>query len=626
MTAPSPEPIDNVVELPRPEPIPDLSDLADELADATRLGIGGRARLRALAMLTGAPHWVGWLVRRTPVWAWYACRDLLVGLVRVLVVGFMWLHMADERKTIAQMENRDAKARAKSQVNRDNRFRLIVVGIVAGLVLIAHLLVAFGWNGYWRPALAIELVAVIGLLEWIGHRPNEKDDPVRRRGPLTHGTSSRSLRKDIEEGFAAKKVPEVGVVGLTINKYGWHGVIETETELTDKLIEHIERWVHAPPGALMVTTDPRNAAAHPFKLLVEDPLAGVVAPPPQDLGRDIRVPAVLGRHLFGTPLRLNLMTHIGLVGRQRSGKSSGLWSIIDHISQCSNARIIGGIDYTGGPAFPVWRGVIPSRATNPRDAYALLDRVIDETRRRTTLLGARAESDEADITDNWQPTRADPAWFLLVDELHAMSDDEDLMAKVVYLARTSAKAAIYLVLSTQKAGKDDFALTALRSNINLKVMFSCEAGDITMMLGGGMLEAGWRPNKLKPAQGDVPYDAGKAFVWDGDHQTPEVVRLTRLAIEDCRDRARALLASGALETPPDTEETQATALLDEAFAHYELDRVPTRWLGEFLTERDNGWTLERLQRALASQGVTPSQLGPGAWAEKNPRGYKKPGR
>lgn len=618
------QPSDNVRELPRPAPTPDLSDLSDELAGATRLGIGGRARLRALAVATGAPFWVAWLIRKSPVWLWYACRDLLVGLVRVLVASFMWLHMADERRAIAQMENRDAKARAKAAVNKDNRFRLIVVGVVAVLALVGHLIL---WFSPYSSALAAEALAAVALLEWIGHQPNTKEDPVRRRGPLTHGTSSRTLRRDMEEAFAAKKIPEVGVIGLTLNRYGWHGVIETEEDLTDKLIEHVERWVHAPPGSLMTSTDPRNAAAHPFKLLIEDPLAVIVQPSEPVRGLDIRQPAALGRHLFGTPLRLNLMTHIGLVGRQRSGKSSALWAIIDHISRCSNAKIIGSADPTGGPAFKVWRGVIPIRASEPAEIHYLLDMAIAETKRRTTLLGARAESDDDDITDNWQPTAADPAWYLPFDELHAIADDREIMGKIAWLARTSAKACVYLVLSTQRAGKDDFGLTALRANINLKVMFSCEAGDITMMVGGGMIEAGWRPNRLKPAQGDVPYDAGKAYVWDGDHQQPEVVRFARLGIADCRERARALIgqqAPGSREPGPEpSEEQQALAVLEAAFEHYGHDRIPSRWLGEYLTERDDGWTLDRLRAALRLQGVTTTPIGPGPWPGKNPQGYKR---
>lgn len=610
---------DNVV-VPFPT---DLSDLQDELSDGTRLGIGARARLRTVGALSQTPYWIGMLARRTPRFAWYACRDLLVGLFRVLAVSYQWLHMADERRAISQMENRDAKARAKTMVNKDNRFRLIVTGIVAALVLIAHLVLWFGWSGFYRPVFAIEIVAAVALLEWIGHKPRENpEDPVRRRGPLTHGTSSRTLRRDLEEGFAAKKVNDVGVIGLTINRHGWHGTFETEAELTDKLVEHLERWVHAPPGSLMISTDPRNAAAHPFKLLVEDPLAGIVRPPEPILGLDITKPAVLGRHLFGAPLQLNLMTHIGLIGRQRSGKSSGLWAIIDHISRCSNARILGSIDYQNGPAFPVWRGVIPTRVgPNPDRARDLLARAAAEAQRRLDILVARAESDEAGITDNWQPTPQDPALYILVDEMHAMTDDDEVMAGLVWLARTAAKTCIYLVLSSQKAGRDDFGLTALRANINLKVMFSCEAGDITMMVGGDMIAQGWRPNRLRPAQGDTPFDAGKAYVWDGDHQQPEVVRFTRLTIEDCRDRARAL---GSPEPAERTEEQQAADLLAAAFEHYERDRVPSRWVAEFLTESDSGWTLDRLQRALRSQGVTTTPIGPGPWPEKNPNGYKKP--
>lgn len=614
-------------------PIPDdLSDLADELADASRLGIGARARLRGVAMLQGSPYWIGWVTRRAPRWAWYIFRDLFVGLIRVFVTSYLWMHMVDERRAIHQMESKDARARAKTLINKDNRFRLIAAGIVAVLVLALHLTAWWGWGGYYRPLFAVEGLAALGLLEWIGHRPNEKDDPVRRRGPLTHGTSARSLRRDLEEGFAAKKMPDVGVVGLTVNKFGWHGTFETEAKLTDEVIEHLERWVHAPTGALLTSTDPRNAAAHPFKLLIEDPLAVPSVPEEPSGARDIRRLAKLGRHLFGKSLTVNLRQHIGLIGRSGSGKSSGLWVLIDWITSCFNAEV-DGIDLTGGPAFPVWRRALRRRGTTPEEAHSILDEALALATYRNSELARIAETeDEADLDENWDPQggldangRTRKARFVAVDEFHVVADDRDLLEKVKLLIRVGRKACVFLILATPGASKEDMGSVIIKAMVGLKILFACISQDVTNFLGGKMLEMGWRPDKLAPAAADNPRDAGKAYVWDGDHQEPEVVRVSRLSANDCRDRARKRTPASLDKEAATTANRQlepVVALLLGAFEHYGRDRLPTHWVLNFATERDEKWTADTLGTAARIAGVTTGkQIGKDQAWSGNPRGY-----
>jgi hypothetical protein len=630
-TAPRGEGSDNVTNFPplsEAPPLPDdLLDLADQLKDVSRLGIGSRAKLRGLAMLRNSPARLAWLFRKAPVWVWYAFRDLMVGLARVLIVGYSWLHMADERRAIHQMENKDARARAKTAVNKDNRLRLIVASIVGLLVLVGHLVLYF--SAYWQ-FLALEALGFIALLEWIGHRPTEKDDPVRRRGPLDHGTSSRSLRKDLEEGFAAKKMSDVGVIGLTVNKFGWHGVFETELAIDDKTIEHLERWVHAPIGSLLVTTDPKNAAAHPFKLLIEDPLATPSVPEKNPGSRDIRRLANIGRHLFGLPLLVNLRQHIGLIGRSGSGKSSGLWVLIDWITSCSNAEI-DGIDLTGGPAFPVWRKALRRRGTTPAEARSILEEALALATYRNSELARIAETeDDADLDENWDPQpgldhngKPRSARYIAIDEFHVVADDDELLALVKLGIRIGRKACVYFILATPGASKEDMGSVIIKAMVGLKILFSCIQQDVTNFLGGKMIELGWRPDKLAPASGGSPRDAGKAYVWDGDHQEPEVVRISRLSANDCRDRAKAHGSVSMVKAEaPDAPEILRLVLA--AFDHYEKPGLPTKWILQFLTERDYETDAAGLAAQLKSHGVTTGRAAPRdkAWVG-SPKGYHR---
>lgn len=627
---------DTVTEFPPLSEVPalpdDLLDLADQLHDASRLGVAARAKLRAVASFKSSPYWMAWLFRKTPLWVWYVFRDFLTGLGRVLITGWRWMHMAEERETARKVESKDQKSKDLRAINKDTRFRLIAVSVVAFVVLIGHVVLWFGFSGMYRPVLALEGFAALGLLEYIGHKPNEKDDPVRRRGPLDHGRSSRSLRKDLEEGFAAKKMSEVGVIGMTVNKFGWHGVFETELPITDPIIEHLERWVHAPVGSLLVSTDSKNAAAHPFKLLIEDPLATPSVPEEPQAAGDIRRLANIGRHLFGRALMVNLRQHVGLIGRSGSGKSSGLWVLINHITRCFNAEI-DGIDLTGGPAFPVWRRALRRRGTTPQEAASILDEALALATYRNAELARIAETeDDADLDENWDPQggidhngKTRKARFVAIDEFHVVADDKELLEKVKLLIRVGRKACVFLILATPGASKEDMGSVIIKAMVGLKILFACIQQDVTNFLGGKMIELGWRPDKLAPASGGNPRDAGKAYVWDGDHQEPEVVRVSRLSANDCRDRARKR-SSVSLEKEQAAAANKplepVVALLLAAFSHYGRDRLPTHWVLNFATESDAKWDATTLASAAKLAGITTGkQVGKDSAWTGNPRGY-----
>lgn len=604
--------------------------------EPSRLGVRGRVRLRATALVTRSPYWIGRVSRAAPRWIGYTLRDLLVGMLRVVVACWHWMHLSEERADIRLMDGRDARAKAKRDVNKDARFRLISVGIVAGVVALAHLVVYLVWYPWWQLLTLGEVLVLLALFEYVGRRPRPDQDDGKRRGPLTHGTSSRSLRRDLIEGFRARKILDVAVVGPVVNKYGWSGSFETESKIDDELIAHLERWVHAPPGSLMVRIDSRNSASRPFTLLIEDPLATPSVPEEPSQARDICARARIGRHLFGKSLMVNLRQHIGLIGRSGSGKSSGLWVLIDWITSCFNAEV-DGIDITGGPAFTVWRGAVRRRGSTPAEAASILDEAIELVNFRVAELGRLAESDQEMHDENWAPTdgvdgagRTRKARYVMIDEFHVLADDKMLMERVKYLIRVGRKACVYVVLATPGVGKEDLGTTVIKAMLGLKILFACVIHDVTGFLGGRMAEAGWRPDKLAPAaaEGD-PRDAGKAFVWDGEHQEPEVVRISRLSLAECRRRARNRLgAKGAGAAT--TSEAPVIALLRAAFTHYEREALPTSWILEFTSNLDSPegaappltWDASTLASRAKDAGVpTSRQLGRDRAWSGNPRGY-----
>jgi hypothetical protein len=87
-------------------------------------------------------------------------------------------------------------------------------------------------------------------------------------------------------------------------------------------------------------------------------------------------------------------------------------------------------------------------------------------------------------------------------------------------------------------------MTALRKYPTTTIMLASSREDVIGLLGGGMLKAGWRPDRLVPAEGDEPNDAGKGYVWGGSFQTPTPWRFPRIEMEDVWTRVIDRLPAG----------------------------------------------------------------------------------
>lgn len=635
MTAPDPQrgpdPEDGaeIFSMPIREPAAPALDIDDlqRRSEPDEIGWLGRVQLWLFALLMSVPYRAGWALRRSPTWLWWSLRNPFRGLGRVIRYVWTWIHLSEERDAVRQMENKDARARDLRTLNHDSRVRLISAGVILGLWLIGQAVLSWGWSGYYAWLITVEWLGFYGILWALGHRRTQNGEEAQvRRGPLTHGTSTRTLRRDLEEGFLAKKMPEVGVINLRVNRFGWDGVFETEMPIDDKLVEHLERWVHAPPGALMLTADDRNAAAHPFRLLIDDPLRNVSKPDLPSEPRDIRNLATVGRHLFGGALQFNLRQHIGLIGRSGSGKSSGIWVLLDWITSCHNAEAAG-IDLSGpGPAFPAWRRALRRIAIDEDQARELLTWAITEAKRRNALLAEWADSDtgrDDQYSEDWDPTPADKAVYIFIDEFHLVAADKALLELVKVLIRIGRKACIFVVLATPGSSKEDLGSPVIKGMIGLKILFACVIQDVTLFLGGSMAALGWRPDRLRPAAKDNPRDAGKAYVWDGDHQEPEVVRISRLDLPECKQRARSRPWEGPGDVPEPEERPQALDVLEQVLDDQGLDKISTGWLEKSLTAGDYGMDFAQVKAELDRLKITTSSVNRGPWAEANPRGYRR---
>lgn len=545
-----------------------------------------------------------WSLGRTPVWGWNLVVVEARGAGRITAGAYRWARDFEAQAAIGKEMESHHKTREIRALRERQRTRWHVLLACAG---IAALAVAVAVYRYGHLGWVVPVLGLLVLCALVGYRPGEPIvDDLPATGPLHRGVPISRLKASVVEVLAQVKV-DAAVSDLHATEHGFEGQLHTPGQrVNDERLRALERGLHAPPDSILLVPDQRNAAQQTMHILLTDPLAGVgMAPKRTPRSMTVADPLGLGRHMDGSELRLRLLrTHVALIGKTGSGKSSGLWALIDGLSACRDVRLHG-IDLSDGPALPAWRQVIERYATDPDQASELLDDALRIVRERTAELRRLVESDEPGVDENWNPSVGHPQLVVVVDEFALMTDHKELISRVVEIARTGRKAAVTLLLASQKAGKDDFGATVLRTMIGCKLLMSCEIGDISTLLGGGHADLGWRPDRLKPAQGKNPADAGKVYVYDGDHHTPEPARLYRMDVDEVRARARERISG---EIAPAEREPAVLRVLRDAFAHHGTDALPTTAVVEFARDR---WrpdvTPELLSAWLKPHGVSPKQ-------------------
>jgi hypothetical protein len=347
-----------------------------------------------------------------------------------------------------------------------------------------------------------------------------------------------------------------GVTGakvLTVSHRPWGLLVELEMPrsarlLTERLTD-VEANLRLPMGGLSFQVNPRDTGLVTLRARRSDPFAGLGAPhhhAPKSL--TVRKPLHVGLEMDGAPFTLLLArVHVALVGGTGSGKSSALWTLIDALSACEDVVLLG-IDLTGAPALTAWGDVIQELADTPEKAEALLKRLVKMGRGRGSELGERARPRLGQPlptleSENWQPSPAGPQIVLVVDEYPALVE-AGLWPYVATILKEFRKGAITLLLASQRATQKELGSSTVKAQIGIKALLSCDPQDVQLLLGPGMRAKGWAPDRLQPALGDEPYDAGIAYVYGGAHVSPIPKKFNRLTLAEVHRRAIERMAAG----------------------------------------------------------------------------------
>jgi hypothetical protein len=368
---------------------------------------------------------------------------------------------------------------------------------------------------------ALGVGGVILSVPWWAHR--------RRRARV------RVERKLEAWPDTAKAVGLVGsqVMSAAVDLWGWHARLrlargQTIADVTAK-IPALESGLGTHRNAIRVYPTPDDLANRcELRVLDRDPHAHAITWQGPSV-TSVTEPIDLGPFEDAEPCRvLFLRRHAIFGGTTGAGKSGGLNVLMGNLTACRDV-VVWAIDLKKGMELQPWASCIGRLATTSEEATVLL-------RDATAIMQARAVRLAAHGRRTWEPTPDMPALVIIIDEYAELTEQApDAMTYTDSVARLGRAVAVTLVAATQRPTQKAMGQGAVRSMMDLRICFRVrERRDVDLILGQGMLAAGWHAHKL-----NAP---GKFLVSAPEHDTPRRARaylLTDQAVADTAARHAA---------------------------------------------------------------------------------------
>ena len=203
------------------------------------------------------------------------------------------------------------------------------------------------------------------------------------------------------------------------------------------------------------------------------------------------------------------------------------------------------------------------------------------------ILQARAEQLAAEGRRTWEPSPDMPALVIIIDEYAELADDApEAMPDADSIARLGRAVAVTLVAATQRPTQKAMGQGAVRSQMDLRICFRVrERKDVDLVLGQGMLAAGWHAHTL-----NAP---GKFLVCAPEHTTPKRARAYLLT-----DQAVTETAARYADQRPELDDISQRAM-QTCRGHPGRRSVPRHW-------RVRPGTARRGRAAPSQPPMTPS--------------------
>ena len=381
--------------------------------------------------------------------------------------------------------------------------------------------------GPWRSPLPLVLLiagVVLGV-PWWAHR---------RRRARVRVERILAVWPEIAQavGLAGSRV-----LSAVVDVWGWRARLalargQTITDVIGKL-PAIESALGTFRGAVRAVPTPDDLANRfELRFLDRDPHADAITWPGASVS-SITEPVDLGPFEDAAPVTvLFLRRHALFGGSTGSGKSGGLNVLMGNLTACRDV-VIWAVDLKRGMELGPWAACINRLATTPAEARALLADAV-------AILEGRAGHLAASGQRIWQPSPERPALVVIVDEYAELADHApDAIPDADSIGRRGRAVAVTLIAATQRPTQKAMGQGALRAQMDVRICFRVrERRDVDLILGQGMLTAGWQAHTL-----NAP---GKFLISAPEHDTPRRARaylVTDQAVTETAAR-HALLRPG----------------------------------------------------------------------------------
>jgi hypothetical protein len=252
----------------------------------------------------------------------------------------------------------------------------------------------------------------------------------------------------------------------------------------------------------------------------------------------VRDPITLGADPeSGKALQLTLWDSVGarrvlVVGTSRSGKSMLLDTIRERVTACTDAILLQ-INLSKGIEDSWWAPLTAASALSGEHARALriLDFISDVIleRPRSRKPGVRVH----------QPTAAEPAFVVMIDEVDKVADDDDRRHQLGQIASKCASEGIVLILGSQRPVNVSIGGGTVRANLSDVVWGRMRSNDTRHAGGSDSIDlpdmgdyGGGNPGVFgvaaHPTYESMPFSRGRTFFW-GDESTGMIRLIERRA-------------------------------------------------------------------------------------------------
>jgi len=517
---------------------------------------------------------LGALLRGWGGWAWDSADGAVVHALKRDVLRAAREHRKVTRRfrggsTIAMDQASENLRHAKAQLDIarkqawSTRVRRLAgsavpVGAAAAMLVVGEQRagVLVPWGAAAAGTLALVLMGRAADARRLAELAEPEGATMVRASPVLElGMPGRFVAELLVQEFADLKVELRGIESVTQEVWGWEVTLllakGTPAGLA-AVLPDLETRLASPQDAILMQPERRNAARFVIRIVWRDPFERMGGAPVRKVGAGLATKAQLGMCMTGSALELAFLgVNALLIGVSRSGKSRALRVVVDAILAAGDA-VVADIDVTGGSGLEAQEKALYRRGLDDDAAEALLLFGIAVAQVRTRLFR------KLGMGDVWKASPAYPAFVLVIDEFPRLSKSNKLLA--ITLVRIGLKAKVQAIFASQEATKDALG-SAIADSISIAVMLASRHADIPLVLGEGAIAGGWRPDKLHPAEGEEPHDAGRAYVRSGGLNNPLLYKFHDMDGRAAEERAASYMAAG-IPGELDTETLDAVRALD----------------------------------------------------------------